>query len=410
MKRLAFGFALFACALSSTAALAQTCSWTTLTNGTTADATQVMGNFNCLAPLASPSFTGNIGIGTATPGGHGSGASGPYLDVFKSGGTAEMYIGSDATADGSVTGTYGSYTTGSGSADQRGGLMVFANDGSNATNTNGQIRFYTANAGTLTQRMTVTKDGYVGIGTTSPVYKLDVFAANYSGLRVTAYSNPSYSSAIVVDNNGGTAYMHMATIGSSYGRLQVQNSAGYAGLPLALNPNGGNIGIGTSTPAQLLDVAGTIRQSGCTTAGTLSANTSGDIICTSDARLKSILGGYTGGLDVIAKITPQRFTYKPTHSDPVETFVHAGFIAQNVKAVIPEASALQRDGYYSLDTTAILAASVNAIKELKIMNDRQEGVIKRMQEANDHQLAEIKQLQTQIHALEGIAEIRTAAR
>src|SRR6202012_3687656 len=43
----------------------------TLTNGTTADASQVMGNFTyiqgCAAPLASPSFTGNVGIGTASP-------------------------------------------------------------------------------------------------------------------------------------------------------------------------------------------------------------------------------------------------------------------------------------------------------------------------------------------------------
>lgn len=47
----------------------------TLANGTTADATQVMDNFGAilacantsLAPLASPSFTGNVGIGTGTP-------------------------------------------------------------------------------------------------------------------------------------------------------------------------------------------------------------------------------------------------------------------------------------------------------------------------------------------------------
>jgi len=46
----------------------------TLANGTTADATQVMDNFgsilscaNTLAPLASPSFSGNVGINVASP-------------------------------------------------------------------------------------------------------------------------------------------------------------------------------------------------------------------------------------------------------------------------------------------------------------------------------------------------------
>jgi hypothetical protein len=48
-----------------------------LANGTTADANQVMGNFNTilncvnnnLAPLSNPHFTGNVGIGTTAPGG-----------------------------------------------------------------------------------------------------------------------------------------------------------------------------------------------------------------------------------------------------------------------------------------------------------------------------------------------------
>src|SRR5258706_14641558 len=37
----------------------------TLTNGTTADATQVMDNFNYV--LCSPNFTGPVGIGTTSP-------------------------------------------------------------------------------------------------------------------------------------------------------------------------------------------------------------------------------------------------------------------------------------------------------------------------------------------------------
>ena len=61
--------------LSTSAAHAANCSaYTyTLTNGTSADANQVMSNFNnilnCgnnnLAPIASPQFTGSVGIGIA---------------------------------------------------------------------------------------------------------------------------------------------------------------------------------------------------------------------------------------------------------------------------------------------------------------------------------------------------------
>ncbi len=115
------------------------------------------------------------------------------------------------------------------------------------------------------------------------------------------------------------------------------------------------------------------------------------------------------------QITPQRFMYKPTKSNPIETFVHAGFIAQNVKEVIPEAVARQRSGYYSLDTTAVLAAAVNAIKQLKERNDRQSAEINKLRSENLNHLAQserhsfqIQNLQNRLSEIERSIVIRTA--
>jgi hypothetical protein len=91
-----------------------------------------------------------------------------------------------------------------------------------------------------------------------------------------------------------------------------------------------------------------------------------------------------------------RFTYKPTAKDPRETFVHAGFIAQNVKAAIPEASARQKDGYYSLDTTAILAAAVNAIKELKADNANLVAQLANLRRASSKQGRELRLLRARL--------------
>jgi outer membrane biosynthesis protein TonB len=103
--------------------------------------------------------------------------------------------------------------------------------------------------------------------------------------------------------------------------------------------------------------SGTVRQAGATNCG-LSANASGDIICTSDINLKQNSRPFTSGLNAILALNPEYFQYKG------ESYTHAGFIAQNVQAVIPEATPLQGNGFLGLDTNAILAASVNAIKEL----------------------------------------------
>ena len=60
---------------------------------------------------------------------------------------------------------------------------------------------------------------------------------------------------------------------------------------------------------------------------------------------------------------------------------------------IPQAVALQKNGYYALDTTAILAASVNAIKELQAINERQTRQLR-------HQAEQYEALSLRLAALE----------
>ena len=336
-----------------------TCSYSlsSLTNGTTADATPVMGNFNYI--LQCPNFTGPVGIGVASP-------SSIFHIVDTNGGT--FFDGSGST--------YNRFKSTTATASVGRDLMFTTSDLGTAPN------LYIAHSGS------------VGVGTASP-------------------------SAIfhVLDTNGG---MFFDGSGSFWNRIKsTTNTAGVGRSLLFTTQNSGttadlyisstgNIGIGTDAPAQKLVVLGTIRQTSCTTAGTLSANASGDIICTSDARLKNVLGVYTDGLKAIGRISPRLFTYKPTKANPVETFVHAGFIAQDVRRVIPQAVAVQRNGYLSLDTTAILAASVNAIKELKAANDMQAAELATLRAQNAAVISQLRQVSTRLGALERVSRIRTA--
>jgi trimeric autotransporter adhesin len=98
-----------------------------------------------------------------------------------------------------------------------------------------------------------TNSGNVGIGTEVPSAKLNVYNQGITGTSVVI-GNPftgtgGYTSLILgtsADVNGYTFIEGIKSSGSAYGDI-------------ALNRFGGNVGIGTTTPAYKLDVAGTIN-------------------------------------------------------------------------------------------------------------------------------------------------------
>ena len=48
----------------------------------------------------------------------------------------------------------------------------------------------------------------------------------------------------------------------------------------------------------------------------------------------------------------------------LEQYPTVGFSAQNITTVLPEGAPVKKDGYLGLNTTAILALTVNSVKEL----------------------------------------------
>jgi hypothetical protein len=98
-------------------------------------------------------------------------------------------------------------------------------------------------------------------------------------------------------------------------------------------------------------------------AGTLYTDASGYITASSDERMKNIDGQYSVGLTALLQINPILYRWNESSGLDQEN-QYAGFSAQNVKASIPEAVFEGKDGLLSLSDRPILAAAINAIKEL----------------------------------------------
>jgi hypothetical protein len=195
----------------------------------------------------SSSSTGNVGIGTSAPQ--------RTLDVSNQG---QITFGNDVVTN-STNGlywhagsTYGIYrTSGSWSAPDYQQLKLYFDTG---IILDGGYAY--GKSGVILQP----NGGNVGIGTTTPASALAVLASVNNAI-------PSLSAApggsAIFGNTGTTAILSAGVDNAAHAWLQSRGSdAAGASYALLLNPLGGNVGIGTTTPGAKLEINSTANPNG----------------------------------------------------------------------------------------------------------------------------------------------------
>ena len=199
--------------------------------------------------------------------------------------------------------------------------------------------------------LVVQKDGSVGVGNITPEFKLDVdgrmrlrsSGGNTSGVWFNSSDNYTQPSFIGNANNSYVGF---------YGNTG-------AGWGLGMNTTNGNVGIGTLTPSQKLQVVGNI----CAT---------GSIGSCSDIRYKTAVAPLTGVLPSVLALQPIRYNWK-TDFQGYTPEKQLGFSAQEVETYFPEIVATDAQGYKSVDYSRMSAVLLEAVKE-------QQAVISKLEE------------------------------
>lgn len=107
-----------------------------------------------------------------------------------------------------------------------------------------------------------------GIGTTTPVNKLQIETSAAAPLT----SGSGFNGNLRLGATGANQVLDFG-LGTTYGWIQSRDKTGYGtNYILALNPNGGNVGINKVAPSKALDVTGDVGVSGSLTGGNVSTS------------------------------------------------------------------------------------------------------------------------------------------
>jgi hypothetical protein len=154
---------------------------------------------------------------------------------------------------------------------------------------------------------------------------------------------------------------------------------------LILNINGGNVGIGTSSPAQALEVNGQVKIDVFASAASAAVCQNGNVLssCSSSIRYKESVKDAPFGLNDVLKMRPVTFKWKGRDENDL------GLIAEEVEKIDPLLVTYKDGKIEGVKYPQLTAVLANAIKELA-------SATRQLKTANEEQAVEIGRLHNEI--------------
>jgi hypothetical protein len=294
---------------------------------------------------------GNVGIGTTSPGAklHVRGASIFQIDNSPAGVEQALRLTSfiDTAEDGPTVDFYYHTTLN----DYLGGAQRMARIGAVHQPTgaaNGAMVFYTNNAGSESEKMRITRTGNVGIGTTAPGAKMEVYGASGapSELRLTSSTGNTLGTISFYEKE----YAAWKITGpGANGKLIFTDL--FNNRDVLTFSQSGAVGIGTPSPGYTLTVSG----SAWCTSGAWSG---------SDLRWKENIVNLDDPLPKLLRLRGVSYDWKRREfkGNNFPEGRQIGIIAQEMEKEFPELVSTDRDGYKAIAYDRFTAVLLEAIK------------------------------------------------
>lgn len=246
---------------------------------------------------------------------------------------------------------------------------------------------------TLPERMRLTRDGNLGIGTSAPSEQLHTTAGvRFGGLTTGGTPN----NMVVSDATGKLWLRAIPTSGISNACTtinfvpKVSTTGGNLSCSQIFD-DGTSVGIGTSSGFAYTWVSGLTGTTPPPASGNVRLFVNGvtkalAYFATSDIRYKKDINSINNASDIISKLDGKTYFWKTDEykEKDFSTARQYGFIAQELEKVIPEAVITDENGYKSVNYDMVIPVLVqNAKEQQKQINEQKELINELLAKTNN---------------------------